>query len=206
MKITNLEKVKELLDFSDGNVYTIILVARKKNNEMITNSQEIVLRRIIRSESSFDKQVVEYMQYAKSRPENFKLYITFNPRSPLKAYKKLKERMSQWDYDIHKQQEQTIERISKIDNEWISSLQKSPANKNYYMLDLDDKSKLIQVLSLIPLHTSITSCEVEQFETKNGYHLLFEPCDTRELMQDINELKIDCELKRDDLLCIGYEE
>ena len=73
------------------------------------------------------------------------------------------------------------------------------------MIDLDDKSKLKEVTEIFENTTK--SKILHKFETKNGFHLLFKPCDTREFIENaINKNKIDCELKKDDLLCVGYEE
>jgi len=207
MKLSNLENIKELLDFSNDGIYTMILIARKKNNSGITNSQELVFREIVRSSDSFDKKLSTLLDIAKLRDEEFKLYINFNPRDIKKAYKLLKSEFVNWDDDLTKSGEivsQTIEKLKRIDLRFISSLQKSALKKSFYMIDLDDKTKLNKILDIFEKTTS--SKILFNFETKNGFHLLFKPCDTRNFLEEINNLKIDCEIKKDDLLCLGYED
>lgn len=206
MKLVDLDKVKELLDFSNNAIYTILLIARKKNNPGITNSKEIVYRETVRDLVHFDKKVNKLLSLAENRAENFKLYISFNPRDPLGAYKKLKYEFADWDEAISKSPEaliETTEKIKRIDCRFISCLQKSPMKKKYFMLDLDDKSKLQEVILLMDEHLEDGGIF---FETKNGWHILFTPCDTGVLMEEIMSKDIDCELKRDDLLCIGYSK
>lgn len=205
MKLEDLDKVEKILDFSNDSVYIMVLIARKKNNDMISNSKEIVMRKVIRNIESFRKQVHEFTAIADSKTEEFKLYISCNPRSPLKAYKLLKTYFSNWDYDLLTEggKDVAMGKIKKIGDIDISCLAKSPEVKNYFMLDLDDKEESSNIL-LLMIKSLIKTEGI--FETKNGYHILFKPCDTRNLMGDIKKAGIDCELKKDDLLCIGYEE
>jgi hypothetical protein len=109
--------------------------------------------------------------------------------------------MANYDYEMINNPD-IVNKILKLDMEWISCLARNPAKKKFFMLDLDDKSKLGQLRNLVVDYSAIP-IEFE-IETKNGYHLLFEPCDTSKLIEDIKSLNIDCELKRDDMLCIGY--
>jgi len=205
MELVNLEKVEKLLDFSNDSVYIMILIARKKNNDMISNSKEIVMRKVIRSINSFRRQVNEFVAIANYKSEEFKLYISYNPRSPLKAYKLLKDCFNTWDYDLTTEdgKDIAINKIKKIDDQYISCLAKSPTKKNYFMLDADEKGRLIDIGNIF---TNLDRQIEYIFETKNGYHILFKPCDTRLLMENIDKDSIDCELKKDDLLCIGYEK
>lgn len=208
MKYLDIETIKSICDFSKG-VYTLLAIARKKDNEMITNSQEIVIRRIIDSESKLEKKFEEIKSYVNSKPENFKIYLTFNPRDRLKAYNLLKHRFVDWDIQLQKGI--TDNKTLKVDKEYISCLQsdKARASAEYFMFDLDDKEYFHVVMNLAK------ACQFEDlkyFETQNGYHILFKPCDTRDFFrvkesyEKYRKVVISCELKRDALVCIGYPE
>lgn len=203
MKVVETDKLQSVLDFEAG-CYSLMLIARKKNNEDLTHSNEIVIRRVVYKPNILQMLIDELVAIADyDSKHEYKLYISLNPRSKMKAYKNLKEQMAKWDFElIHNPEVQ--KKILKIDAEWISCLAKNPAKKKWFMLDLDDKNKLGQLKNLVEDYHDIPI--ISAFETKNGYHILFKPCDTRKLMEDIKSIEIDCELKRDDLLCIGYME
>lgn len=202
MKLIDINKIKQIVDF-DAGIYYLLLIARKKDNENITHSTEKVIRRVIRNERYLVHAIDELEAIANyDQSSNYKLYISLNPRNGLKAYKNLKENMANWDYEIYNNPD-IINKILKISEEWCSCLARNAAKKKYFMLDLDDKKQLEDINILMHVH----NIKIEKnFETQNGYHILFTPCDTRNLMKDIESSDIDCELKRDDLLCIGYYE
>jgi rubredoxin len=202
MKLIDINKLKEILDFEAG-CYYLLLIARKKNNKDITHSKEIIYRRTIYSSEKLEIYINELVAISEYDKEHeYKLYISLNPRNVLKAYTNLKQKIAIYDMEMINNPA-IINKILKLDEEWISCLARSPAKKKYFMLDLDDKKQLCLVESSLKTF----NIKVEYlFETKNGHHLLFKPCDTRLLMEAIKVNKIDCELKRDDLLCIGYED
>ncbi|NCD07432.1 MAG: hypothetical protein EOL97_15070 [Spirochaetia bacterium] len=201
MILTPIEKIKEIIDFEMG-IYYLMLIARKKDNEHLTHSTEKVIRRVVRNELHLENSINELAGIANyDKENNYKLYISLNPRNSLKAYKNLKEQFANWDNEIINNPN-IANKILKVDDEWISCLARNPAKKKWFMLDLDDKKKMGQLKNLVEDYHNIHI--LGEFETQNGYHILFQPCDTRKLMEDINALEINCELKKDDLLCIGY--
>jgi len=214
MILTDKNKVKEILNFNDECTYMIMAKARKKDNEGLTNSQEIVFREIVNSEKQFDRKYDRLIKIINNDLHNFKLYITYNPRSILKAYSLLKQRFCLWDDELIKNAKSillhsnTINRVGRIHNEWISCLQK-PAScykKNYFMLDVDNKLSSVdedKILEEIYSTCDIDKDTIKVFETQNGHHILFPPCDTRKLMESLGKY-LDVELKRDALVCIGY--
>ena len=231
MILTDKNKVKEILTFNDECVYTLIAVARKKDNEGLTNSTEIVFREIVNSEEQFDKKYDRLIKAIEKDSHNFKLYITFNPRSILKAYNLMKQKFLMWDNELintvqiinpdNKHYVSIVNRIGRIHYEWISCLQKQEAiyKKNYFMLDVDEKlnkraltilnNKVKRYCTLkgvngdIIKSTIVNKEEIKTFSTQNGHHILLPICDTRKLMENLKEKYI-VELKRDALVCIGY--
>lgn len=208
MILTDREKIKKIIDFETG-IYYLMLIARKKDNEDITHSTEKVIRRVVRHERQLDVYIDELEAIANYDKDcNYKLYISLNPRNGLKALKNLKEQIANWDYEIIHNPD-IVNKILKVDDEWISCLARNPAKKKYFMLDVDFKCKDRE--ELIEYYMKDCDIEIEhKFETQNGWHILFEPCDTRYLLEhfniEVNYNFDDIELKRDELLCIGYYE
>lgn len=205
MKLIDIDKIKEIMDF-DAGVYYLILMARRKNNDDLSHSKEIVIRRVLYKEEMLEIMINELVAIADYDKEHkYKLYLSFNPRDVLKAYKDLKTKMATYDYELLHNTE-INKKILKLDMEWISCLARNSAKKKFFMLDLDDRLKLSDITNLMRKYLNITPNLWESYGTRNGYHILFKPCDTRELMENIKNCGIDCELKRDELLCIGYDE
>jgi len=63
MKLIEIDKIKEILDF-DAGVYYLMLIARKKNNEDITHSKEIVIRRVLYKEEMLETLINELVGIA----------------------------------------------------------------------------------------------------------------------------------------------
>lgn len=209
MKLIPKEKIIPLLSFNKGAAYILLMIARKKDNQGFTNSDEIVFRAICNSEDDFKRKYDQLVNDAKNRKENYKFYITFNPKDILQGYRLLKEKFTTWDYELTKC-DIPLNRIKNIHNEWISCLQKSCLKKKYFMLDVDTKdiyeigiiyNAFWNTTNLLP-SAEKDSDDITIFHTQNGSHWLFPVCDTRALLKELEN--IDCELKRDALLCIGY--
>lgn len=200
MKYLNIESLKDFCDFEKG-IYYLMAIARKKDNEDLTNSTEIVMRRTVNNELQLERSFEELKGLIELDPKHkYKLYINFNPRDVKKAYLNLKNIMAEWDYNLMNNPN-IYNKILNVDREWCSCLARSPCKKTYFMLDLDDKDSKYALMLLLG-HYQIK--KTWSIETQNGHHILFKPCDTRKLMEEIKNAGIDCELKRDDLLCIGY--
>jgi len=201
MKYISIDKVKEIIDFNKGS-YFILGISRKKDNDDITHAKEMVYRRLVTNELSLERAHKEITGLIElDDKHNYKLYVNYNARNVKKAYKNLKEKMANWDYEISNDPN-IMTKIVNVDKEWISCLARNPCKKDYFMLDLDEKDKLPEVLeSMSPMMMF-----QKAIETQNGYHILFKPCDTRDFEERIKVKGIDCEVKKDDLLCIGYPE
>lgn len=202
MKYISIDKVKEIIDFNKGS-YFILGISRKKDNDDITHAKEIVYRRLVTNELSLERAHKEITGLIElDDKHNYKLYVNYNARNVKKAYKNLKEKMANWDYEISNDPN-IMTKIVNVDKEWISCLARNPCKKDYFMLDLDEKENDEVVLCMLTNRNIQANFKIE---TQNGYHILFKPCDTRELIDDIKNNGIDCEVKKDDLLCIGYPE
>lgn len=204
MKFTynnKIEKINSYLDFSNGNVYTLLLIARKKNNEGITNSQEITFQELVTSPEDLENKINKLTKVREGFNEEMKLYISCNPRNIIKAYMEMKKLFLDWDCELWGNTEELQNRLRKVPKLFFSCLAKCPAQKKYFMLDIDCESQLDDVIKIM-IEFKIFWDGV--FITKNGYHILFACGDCRELMEKIKNKYLNVELKRDSLLCIAW--
>ncbi len=188
-------------------VYVLLAVSRKKDTPEITNSQEIVFRKVIASKDdikdSYNKIIRQINNYkdinGKSFP--FYLYVSLNSRDTLKATFLLQSKINFWMQKALNGEKDTEKFFKKIDKHFISCLAKkeSRGNTKYFMIDYDQKDDLGSFLNLL------NDYEIQYSfyqKTKNGYHIKINAQDVRSLYS-FND-NYDFELKRDAQLFVEY--
>lgn len=139
------QRMKELFPFaSDEELYVLVALARKKHNPKLPRNRDgVALQRVVRSPECWSEEMELLKAEAGCYPLRFQLYVRYNPASCRKAYRMLKERFAEWDYNAD------LLHIRRIDREWISLLQKPEAasRRQYYLVDIDCKE--VEVLKQI---------------------------------------------------------
>jgi len=205
----NHQVLKDLFPHENEEVYLLIGIARKKYNPLIRSVDDnakgnAVVRMIIRHEKDWERKigrmeaVVNHYNRGFIKPDDFNYYVSINPRDTRKAYKMLKERFAEWDYDDQKSH------INRVDAEWVSCLQNKScrSRKQYFMLDMDvkDPEGLSKIITVLPEEVLIG-----YVETRGGYHILVKPFDiytwSKKHSKMIKEYEV--EILRDRLIFIG---
>jgi len=185
---------------TDEEVMVMIAIARKKYNAKL-KSEQVVFREVVTKENyekKYKKLVALIHNYpSEAKPEDYSLYLSYNPRSVVKAVRLLKNRLADWEFELaNGQQEEYFRKLRRFDREFISCLQKpeSRSRKLFFLIDIDDAGKLEEVKALLD-KIGIKPEMIK--ETKNGYHILVKPFDLRKW---VGMEKV--ELKRDGVFCI----
>ena len=184
-------------------VLLMIAIARKKYNEKL-KSEEVVFREVVDAENwkrKYKKLLTLVRHYpSRAKPEDYSVYITYNPRSLLKALRLFKMRLVEWEFSAINSKNLThcLMHLKKLDREFISCLQKPEARsrKWHFLIDIDDASKLDLVREQIE-KLNLEVCA--ESRTKNGVHILVKPFNL-ELWKPIE----DVEVKRDGLFHIYH--
>lgn len=201
-----LKKLNDICRFENNEVYVLLAIARPKYNDKISHSANdykkgpAVFRQAMRKDNMRSKvRRMLSMMYGfrmdEIKPEDFNLYVTFNPRSPTKAYKVLQEKFAHWI--IHDQ----LEKLNGVDSQWISALQRpeSRGSKKFYMLDVDNNDHFEYALRNIErVHGGVG--EKITFESRNGTHVLVSPFDTKHYKELTEDQNLDVEVKTDSLV------
>jgi hypothetical protein len=201
----NLEELKSLCEFEgDNECYVLIAIARKKYNPEI-KSEAAVFREVVKRPEDIERKykklriLVRNFEHSNIRPEDFNLYVTANPRCCAKAYKMLKQRFAQWDY------EGLYPHIKKITGEWFSCLQtpECRARKRFFVLDIDTKDHdFLDKVAKALMDDGINIVDFLTIPTRSGIHMLVEPgalVNVRKLASENKELM---EIKPDGLVFI----
>ena len=187
----------------EDEVLLMIAIARKKYNEKL-KSEEVVFREVVDAENwkrKYKKLLTLVRHYpSRAKPEDYSVYITYNPRSLIKALRLFKMRLVEWEFSAINSKNLThcLMHLKKLDREFISCLQKPEARsrKWHFLIDIDDASKLDLVREQIE-KLNLEVCA--ESRTKNGVHILVKPFNLM-LWKPIE----DVELKRDGLFHIYH--
>jgi len=189
----------------EDEVLLMIAIARKKYNKKL-KSEEVVFREVVDAENwkrKYRKLLTLVRHYpGRAKPEDYSVYITYNPRSLIKALRLFKMRLVEWEFSAINSKNLTrcLMHLKKLDREFISCLQKPEARsrKWHFLIDIDDASKLDLVREQIE-RLNLEVCA--ESRTKNGVHILVKPFNL-ELWKPIE----DVEVKRDGLFHIYHKE
>lgn len=168
--------MKYWCDFGEDNerVYILMAFARRKHNEELTNSTEVIFRRIIRSEEDIPEQLHQMRSLIAGWNYTFRIYLTVNARNVRDAYFIFQTELNRWARDYIRGDDAAIEKMGNIDSRWKSTLHSPPARDDqYFHFDLDDvyASEAADFANQLGQETTV----LLRRETPNGYHILCEP-------------------------------
>lgn len=178
------ENAEGWLTYGPDRAYILMMFARRKYNEELTNNTEIIKRRVTTSAEETERAIEELTAIADSYDYNFRLYATVNARSIQKAYFDFADDMMSWGLSLARGDGDITSKMGRVDKEWQSVLHK-PRNAadSYFQFDLDNVSadELRDFNNSLPRQDgsapgNLTESVLEQvFETPNGYHVLTQP-------------------------------
>jgi len=190
-------------ELNEDEVLIMIAIARKKYNEKL-KSEQVVFREVTWKdnwEQKFNKLKTLVHHYpSTAKPEDYSIYISYNPRSIKKGLYLLQQRLLNWQFELYKGNlSNYFFHIRKLHREFVSCLQKPEAKsrKWHFLIDVDDLSKLDLVRQQIDdLGLTVTA----ESKTKNGMHILVKPFNLI-LWKPIK----DVEIKRDGVFHIYHK-
>lgn len=179
-----------IADFDGSNVYVLMAIARKKDNDSITTNSEPVFREVARDKETFHRRYDRLHRLISYRPETFRLYATLNPRDSLSGVRLFQKRLNDWMYHYSRGDGGVARKFQRLDKEWYSILQKPEvAEKRYFLWDLDstDTNKINHLMDRLP-------GDKVQYGTRtpNGWHAVTETFNYTDYdIDDSVELKTD---------------
>lgn len=190
-------------------VFVLLGVARKKDNEGITNSQEVVFREIIKDEDNIEKKYTKLKTQCENyrnvdrKKLNFYIYVSVNGRDVRKGYITFKGIMVKYEREILFGTDCHLQ-LKRIDSIWLSAIMKpesrSKENRRF-LIDIDSKNDY---------YTSRIEDEIDnlggkiidKIETKNGWHYITTPFDKSHFISF--RCFEDFEIKTDALLFVEH--
>lgn len=171
--------------------YLLMGIARRKHNENISNSEEIIIRRIITESDDIGRNYREMKALMASHQGlTFRLYMTINPRDLQTAYFNLLDDMNTWTRKLIEGDDGIKNKFDRISSEWKSAAHSPDASDgSRFQFDLDEISRdeLETFISELEEHTDIILTR----ETPNGYHIISEPFNHTEFEPSIEYDEMD---------------
>ncbi len=191
-----LSFIHDYCDFGPNRLYLMIAMARPRENESITHNNIPIFREIISHEEKIYSKYNKLKMLTDNFDEDliFRFYFSTNARDTGKSFYLYQKKLLKMQRDIQNGHDGTRKKIKRLDQEWMSMLQKA-GNKDdsYFIIDLDntDESILKHIYKGLEEETDIIEC----IRTPNGYHLITEPFNPNAEILDEDYIDI----KRDDL-------
>lgn len=166
--------IKNWCQFEDEHVYIVMAIARRKFNPEISNSNEIVHRRILTCEEDISGQVDDILALINRHELNFRIYLTVNPRDIVSAYHAFVQELVSWSESLYNGDSGVHTKMERISSEWKSTLHKQEHKADsLFLFDVDDvtEEKAWEFYRKLSEETDV----VRFVETPNGYHFISEP-------------------------------
>lgn len=216
-----IELLQQHCEFNDPNdCYVLLAVSRKKDTPSITNSQEIVFRKVIKKADEITRKYNQVKTLASNYIDEegnkfpFYIYVSLNARDAYKATHLLMNNILHYFYEEHKGTDRS-KFFKRLDGQFYSVLMKPESrttSQKYFMIDYDDK-EMPKFQGFLNECDELISGEFRELdsgnaffelftETKNGFHVKLKPFDRR-LLEPLKE-HYDFEIKTDANLFIEY--
>lgn len=182
--------------FSPTEVYVLIGIVRNKDNE---KKDKWMRRLILRSTQDIANCYHDIKAMGDRKGVTYRMYVSQNSRDVTKTLFNFQPELIKIGYDLVRNNEQAVDRIKRIDSMWKTELlQNRNRGTKRFLLDVDSqKPELIDAIEECLFHTTTVHAIRE---TVSGFHIVFDACDTRELMQKFKDDPI--EIQRDSLVFI----
>jgi len=169
-----VETITDWCEFGKNRAYILMCFSRRKFNPDITNSQEIIHRRVLTAEDQVEDQLADLYALMNRHELHFRLYLTVNARDTVSTYYGFIQEMMDRSEQLYNGDDGAHTVIERMGSEWKSTLHKE-AHKDdqYFHFDLDDvtNSEAMRFKN----QCNDVSDVVGQFQSPNGWHVITEP-------------------------------
>lgn len=204
-----MDNFKEIMDFSNHNIYFMMVLARPKNNHEVTKAHRIFIREPVRKIEDYEYKLEKCRAEAKRIGLKMYIYVSVNARSVVNGYENFKKTTTEYECEALHGKKDFKEPLMRLDKLWYSCMMKPNARATkYFLIDIDTKDESILQLVRDTINGWEMKCNRSEIlleqETRNGFHYITTPFDVR-IIEPIENV----EVKTDGLLfleAIGFEE
>ena len=197
----SIQFLRNYCDFSNPNwVWMLKGISRNKDNE---TKSGFFRRLILTSTDDIEPCYAEMHTLANNPDTNYRLYVSLNSRDVVKALFNFQRKMLDIGYGLARGLEDHLSMSKKVGSIWKTELeQNSCRGTKRFLLDIDDSDELVSasVASFLEIKCNIPV--LLNRKTVSGYHIVFDACDTREVMKFCEGNSINADLQRDSMVFV----
>ena len=194
--------IHEYCDFSNPN-WVWILTGISRNKDKTSDSGVKFLHRSIIAKP---EDIITGYTTIKKTADNphtiYRMYISLNARDAVNTLFNFQKKIIDVGMGLAKNQTDALNLSKKINSVWKKELAQ-PINRGTkrILLDIDNDNgdMFIDIKKYVNnMDTEVITCR----KTVSGYHIVFNACDTRQLMLYCEEIGADVDLKRDSMVFV----
>jgi len=195
--------VQNYCDFSNPNWVWILTGISRNKDKTPTDSGVKFMRRMIIANPDDVLSCYEDIKKMADNPNTvYRMYISLNARDVVNTLFNFQKKILNVGMGLAKNQPDALELSKKISSVWKRELaQTNNRGTKRILLDIDDNDveKFVCIEDFVlKMDTEVITCR----KTVNGYHLIFNACDTRALMIYCKEIGVDANLQRDSMVFV----
>jgi hypothetical protein len=200
----SIEFLNEYCDFSDSNcVWVLKGLSRNKDNPDNHYMHKFLRRLIITKPEDIQECYDEIHFLANNSDTKYRIYISLNSRNIFDATFGFQKKMVDIASGLAKGHPDALEQSKKLSSVWKTCLEQRYARgTKRILLDVDNLfEEPLQIISFINQHmeTKLRCCK----RTVSGWAIVFDACDTRELIRLCKEeWNLEVDLQRDSMLFV----
>ena len=199
-----LSFLNDYCDFSDPKwVWILTGMSRSKDNKVGCHD---ILKRFVLTQPSDIMECYNRIHEETVVPgTTYRMYISLNARDATKCAFKFGQRIFNICEGLANGYNDALALSKKLGSEWKSELAQSHCRATKRLLvdvdapSLEDFTEVIKFIGKIPDLKVYTTRQ-----TKNGWHIVINSCDTRQLITDCKNAGISVDIQRDSLVFVEH--
>lgn len=199
----NIHFLNDYCDFSNpNNVWILKGISRNKDNSNNPKMHKFFRRMVLTCSEDIKSSYEELWLMADDPLTTYRIYVSLNSRDVTKAAINFQKSLIDLSHGALTGNVENLNRIKLLSSVWKTELEQSTCRgTKRILLDIDDMdSRPDNVIEFIQNNcNTIVRCIRK---TVSGWAIVFDACDTRELMRQCEAWKIKVDLQRDSMLFV----
>ena len=198
--MNSVEFMESYCDFSDSKwVWIMTGISRNKDND--NSGVRFIRRLIVAKPSDIAECYNEIKLLANDKNTTYRIYVSLNARDVVKTAFEFQKTMIDIGYGLVRGLEDHISMSKKIGS--ICKTELAQINNRVtkrFLLDLDNVDFGIanHIVIMVNGISKVIVCR----PTVSGYHIVFDACDTRKLVEYLKENGIEAEIHKDSMVFV----
>jgi len=197
------EFLNKYCDFSNPNWVWILTAMSRNKDQTSPNAHKYMSRFVLTSSTDIDDAMDTAARIANHPETYYRMYISLNARDVVKGFYQFHKKMADIGYGVAMGRDDALAQSKKIGSIWKTELaQTSCRATKRFLLDVDNSDKIKAGHILNYMEDNGFNVRVYR-PTVSGVAIVFDACDTRDLLQFCKNNDFDVDLQRDSMVFVS---